>query len=324
MNKPVAGMNTEVISLVPERLYQLPNPYELNGLVASHPVWARGWAPLNSYLLVEDGRALLVDSGFSVHEDSILAQLSSLIDVDTPLDFWPTAFGEFGSICNVHAITDCFNVVRYHMQIPLEAGGGNAALDFRPEYTPFGEPVGAGSMATVEYSIPGDLLKWSGGRRNLDLFVAPLTLLPFKCGYDRETGTLFSGDLYNHVWRDTPAGPWTVQPGEAPPTLDSVYNFLVGSRYWWLPGAATDDLEAAFVEFFERWRYGSSHRVSGARSPSRTRFKHTSSCCKRCCAGHVTRSRVASPSAPLRVNGHEPRACYREKSNRGSSGLATA
>ena len=239
-----------MVPLVEGRLYQLPNPYELNGRVTSHPATARGWAPSNSYLLLENSRALLVDAGYSVHEQSLLAQLGSLIDADTPVDFLPTAIGEFGSICNVRPITERFNVVRYYGILD----DANRWLDFRPDHTRFGDEVGGGRMATVENVAPAnpDLLDWAVGTRPFEVFLPPLFLLPFKWGYDAETGTLFTGDTYNHVWRETAEGPWTVQPGEKPPPLDEVYDFLVGTRWWWLPGAATEGIEAGLAELFAR------------------------------------------------------------------------
>jgi hypothetical protein len=242
-------VTVEATALVERSLYQLPNPYQLDGRVTSHPATARGWAPLNIYLLLEGGRACLVDSGFSVHEEAILRQLASLIDEDTPLEFVPTAIGEFGSICNMRAITDRFNVVRYHGILE----NASVWMDVRAGDSPYGGEVGGGSMAQVENALlTGPFLDWAGPRRPLEVFLPPFFLLPFKWVYDEATGTLFSGDMFGHVWRDSPGGPWTIQPGEAPPSLDDVYDFMTRSRWWWLPGGETESLEAGLVELFDR------------------------------------------------------------------------
>jgi hypothetical protein len=243
-------MNSEVIPLAEGKLYQLPNPYKLNGLVSSHPVDARGFAPLNSYLLLEAGHAMLIDTGFSVHEASLLRQLSSLLDASTPMEFFPNSIGEFSNVCNAKPVTDHFNVVKYYGIIDR----ANEWLDFRPEFGAFGADVAKGSMASVENDVARsvDSLDWAGGIRKLETFSPPLRLVPCSWAYDAATGTLFSGDSFNHVWRDTADGPWTVSTDEQAPTFGEVYDFLVGSRYWWLPGAATEELERGVIEVFDR------------------------------------------------------------------------
>jgi flavorubredoxin len=240
-----------VIELAAGKLYQLPNPYELNGSVASHPAAARGFAPLNSYLLLEGDRAILIDTGFSVSEESLLRQLSSLIDASTPLEIFPTLIGEFGSICNAKPVTDHFNVVKYYGMIE----GANEWMDFRPEHAPHGTEVGTGTMATVENAVARtvDSLDWAGGRRQLEIVRPPIQLLPDRWAYDSDTGTLFTADSFNHVWRETSDGPWTVSAGETAPTVNEVYDLLVGSRYWWLPGAATEELERGVADLFREY-----------------------------------------------------------------------
>jgi hypothetical protein len=245
-----AAMNSEVIPLAEGKLYQLPNPYELNGFVSSHPVATRGFAPLNSYLLLEGDHAMLIDAGFSVHEASLLRQLSSLLDSSTRLEFFPNSIGEFSNVCNARPLTTHFNVVKYYGVFD----GANEWLDFRPEHGGYGTDVGKGSMASVENGIARsvDSLDWAGGVRKLEVFSPPMRLVPCNWAYDAATGTLFTADSFNHVWRETADGPWTVAADETAPTSGEVYDFLVGSRYWWLPGAATEELERDVTEVFDR------------------------------------------------------------------------
>ena len=244
-------MNNDVVTHVEGRLYQLPNPYELNGFVSTHPITARGWAPVNTYVLREGDRAMLIDTGFSIHQESLLRQLDSVLDPLVSIECFPSNIGEFSSICNAKPITDRFNVVKYYGIID----GANEWLDFRPEFSPYGTQVGQGRMAEVENDVARSdpPIDWSGGTRPFETFVPPLRLLPCFWAYDRETGALFTNDSFNHVWRPTAEGPWTVQSGEAPPTLDEVYDFLTNSRYWWLPGANTSEMERGLVDIFERY-----------------------------------------------------------------------
>lgn len=245
-------MNREVIALVENKLYQLPNPFELNGYVASHPPDKRGYAPLNAYLLTNGRRALLLDTGFSVHEESIIEQLESIIDPSVPLEIFTTSIGEFSSICNVKPITDAFNVTKYYGII----NGANTWLDFRPEHAPYGTPTGGGSMSSVETGIvkSSDAIDWGDDRsRLLEVFPPPIRLLPTHWAYDPATGTLFTNDSFSHVWRETSDGPWTLMKREDPPEFDDVYGTLVGGRYWWLPGADTARLREDLTDVFDRY-----------------------------------------------------------------------
>jgi len=243
-------MNNDVITIAEGKLYQLPNPYELNGYVTSHPADATGWAPMNCYLLVENGRALLIDSGYSVAEKSVLRQLSSLIDTETPIEFFPTGLGEFNVVCNAKAITENFNVVKYYGLLD----GAHAWMDFRPDQGRYGTPIAQGAISKVQNAVAHshDILEWSHGPRQLQVFQSNLRLLPCHWSYDEETGTLFTADCFTHLSRETAQGPWTVVPGETPPTLEDTYYYYVNSRFWWLPGANTEELEQELIELFGR------------------------------------------------------------------------
>ena len=238
-----------VTTIVDGRLYALHNPYELNGLVSTHPTWARGFAPLNVYLLIEGNRALLLDTGFSVHERSVLTQISSLLPEGATLSIFPLTIGEYSGICNTRPVIESFDVdVVYGI-----AGSPAAWTDFRPEYVPYGGPVGHGALAQVgaAYLRSTDVISWSATERVLDVLPPAMQALPDNWAYDAATKTLFTGDSFNHVWRTNADGPWTVEPDETPPSFEHVYKFLTGSRFWWLPGAHTDELLRSLRSLFE-------------------------------------------------------------------------
>ena len=46
--------------------------------------------------------------------------------------------------------------------------------------------------------------------RPIDVMQAPIRLIATRWLYDRATRTLFSSDLFTHVWRDRADGPWIV------------------------------------------------------------------------------------------------------------------
>ena len=56
----------------------LMHPYALSGRETSHPLDVRGWTTSNLNLLVEDDHALLFSTGYSIHQDALIAQLDQL------------------------------------------------------------------------------------------------------------------------------------------------------------------------------------------------------------------------------------------------------
>ena len=67
---------------------------------------------------------------------------------------------------------------------------------------------------------------------------APIRLITTMWIYDEATRTLFSSDMFSHVWQDDPEGPWAVED-EAVTTSAFVRSFLLNTRYWWLEGVDT-------------------------------------------------------------------------------------
>jgi hypothetical protein len=240
-----------VIALAPGSLYALCNAYELDGRVSTHPLASRGFAPLNCFLAVDGDHALLLDTGYSVHEQELLAQIASVLPPDSRLSVWALRIGEYASICNVRPVVERFDVdVLYGSQgVPTEW------VDFRPERVPYGSPIAAGALAEIEYRLArqGDEIPVGAGGRNLLALVAPLRLLPTNWVYDERTRTLFTADAFTYASRPTAAGPWVITDEDDPTTEDGVMEFLLGSRFWWLAGARTDPMREAITEVFETY-----------------------------------------------------------------------
>lgn len=234
-----------VLALVPDKLYALCNPYAVEGRVSTHPLGAQGYACMNCYVLVEREDALLVDTGMSVHQERILAQLAGLLGESRTLSVLPLRFGEFNALANARPIADCF---------PLRSVYGNALgeaaqwLDFRPGFSPLGGGlIGVSSPAVL---TNGHISIDAADSRRLTILTPPIRLLPGLWAYDAGTRTLFTSDLFTWVWRSTPDGSWLVEAGDDPSTEDEVHDFLVGNRYWWLAGARTGRLRQDLAKVF--------------------------------------------------------------------------
>lgn len=248
---------SSITELLPGRLYALHNAYSLDGRASSYPASARGFTSSNCYLLKEEDGAIMLDSGYPVHAPSILAQLSSLIDPDLPLSLFPLRMNEFMSVCNVNAIAERFNVVEcfspvpeVHLWVDFSAKGHNGHETARKS----GNGSGLEHLKTTLLSGRVQRLQVGrSGRRFIDAIQAPIRLIGTRWSYDEASKTLFSSDMFTHIWRNGANGPWVVEEGEDTTTYDHVRSFLLNTRYWWLEGAKTESLRKGLAALFEKY-----------------------------------------------------------------------
>ena len=245
-------MSSEIVALASGKLYALVNTFPLDGRVTSYPPDVRGFAAANSYLYVEGDRALFVESGFSIHERSLLEQLESLLTPSTTLSLLPPRIGEFDAVCNTRPIVDRFDVdVLYGPMLK-----STHWVDFRPDHRPAGTPVGDGRMANVELRLLGGAEIISvdrEGARLLDVFHPPLRLLVTHWVYDPLTRTLFTSDAFTHTWRSSERGPWVITSTKEGVSAEEMLHHLVGTKFWWLPGANTEPIRRGLAAIFDRY-----------------------------------------------------------------------
>ena len=238
---------SNLATLAEDKLYALQNELHLDGRVSAYPASARGYAMSNCYLLVEDDAATLLDTGFAAHEPAIRRQIESLIGPQQPLSLFPLRLNEFMSINNVETLAAHLNVEQCF------TGNPDAAWWFD-----FGATSDQGQSVLEKLKITvvsrSEALSIGGsGNRVLDVFQAPVRLITTRWIYDRATKTLFTSDMFTHVWRDTPAGPWFVDEDNDPSSFDHVRSFLLNTRYWWLEGVHTGPLREAVAKVFENY-----------------------------------------------------------------------
>lgn len=233
-------------------LYALPNVYPVDGRVSRHPPAARGLAPMNSYLLRAGPRSLLIDSGLTVHRDSLLAGLDSVLPPGGPLSVLHTRLGEYDTLSNTPAV-----VARFEVE---EIFGAHANADLWTDFEPHdiaGETDYAHAIDNVRVRVLGGEevldLDPDGGRR-LHVFPAVLRLLPTHWAYDEATATLFTSDMFTHVIRQEGESSWVVTEAEDRTSPGDVREHLLGARYWWLAEADTREIAAGLAEVFARHR----------------------------------------------------------------------
>src|SRR5438477_5891072 len=240
------GFTGGIATLADGKLYALQTPFALDGRVSSYPRSARGHSVANSYLLPQSDAAMLIDTGFGKDEAVIRGQIESLIAPDLPLSLFPLRLNEFMSINNVETFAGHFNVETCY------TSNIDAALWFD-----FGAKAEGRDILTsmkVTAVTRADTIRLGKNDRAIDVMQAPIRLIATRWLYDRATRTLFSSDMFTHVWRDTQKGPWIVTEGDNDSTsLRDMRSFMLNTRYWWLEGAPTDSIRRGIDAVFDKY-----------------------------------------------------------------------
>ena len=238
------GFAGGIAALAEGKLYALQNPFALDGRVSSYPGSARGYSVANSYLLTQSDAAMLIDTGFGKDEPVIRAQIESLIAPGLPLSLFPLRLNEFMSINNVEAFAGHFNVETCY------TSNVDAALWFD-----FGAKANGRSILEsmkVTAVTRADTIRLGQRDRAIDVMQAPIRLIATRWLYDRATRTLFSSDMFTHVWRARESGPWIVTDEDDRTSARELRSFLLNTRYWWLEGAPTGSIRRGIAEVFEK------------------------------------------------------------------------
>jgi len=235
------------LELCAGKVFALQNTFELNGRISAYPESARGYSVSNCYLLKEGDCAMLLDTGYAAHEPEILDQLGLLIEPDTPLSLFPLRINEFMSVSNAMAIAKRFNVVECFSNVPdiedwiefetLRGEDRNPILKTTL--------IGRGEHSRVDL----------GPSRIVDVLNAPIRLISTRWIYDEASKTLFSSDMFSHIWSDREDGPWLLGGNEEDNVTDFpfVRSFLLNTRYWWIEGANMSPIRKAVAEVYERF-----------------------------------------------------------------------
>jgi hypothetical protein len=242
--RETGGFAGGIATLADGKLYALQNTFALDGRVSSYPASARGYSVANSYLLTQSDAAMLIDTGFGKDEPVIRAQIESLIAPGLPLSLFPLRLNEFMSINNVETFAGHFKVETCY------TSNVDAALWF--DFGAGADSRGVLEAMKVTAVTRADTIQLGKHGRAIDVMQAPIRLIATRWLYDRATKTLFSSDLFTHLWRDTENGPWIVTGADDVTTPRELRSFMLNTRYWWLEGAPTDSIRRGIDAVFEK------------------------------------------------------------------------
>src|SRR5213080_4158761 len=238
------GVARGIAALAEGKLYALQHPFALDGRVSAYPASARGFSVANSYLLTQSDAALLIDTGFGKDETLIRTQIESLIATNLPLSLFPLRLNEFMSINNVETFAGHFNVETCY------TSNIDAALWFDFGAKAEGRDILESMKVTAV--TRADTIELGKKGRAIDVMQAPIRLIATRWLYDRATRTLFSSDMFTHVWRARENGPWIVTDADDRTSARELRSFLLNTRYWWLEGAPTGSIRRGIAEVFEK------------------------------------------------------------------------
>jgi len=93
------AIHTEVIPVpLGGDAYVLPMVCALDGTVSSHPLNATGYVPNNAFLFLEEGHALLLRAGFTVHQRALITALNDLLPAECEVSIGNVEVGEFAML----------------------------------------------------------------------------------------------------------------------------------------------------------------------------------------------------------------------------------
>jgi hypothetical protein len=234
-----------ITELVKDKVYCLHNPFPLDGRLSAFPKRVRGWSSANCYVLKEPEGAYMLDTGYSAHRQSVIAQLDQVLDRTTPLTLFPLRITEYMSVGNGLAISRAFNVRECYATLPDSL----LWLDLEGTLPDRKQPDIANKVLRGEMRLDPSGV----GRRPMVGFTAPLRLLNTAWIYDEVNKILFSSDMFTHVWSDKIKGPWLMEDDDGVTSNAFVRSFLLGTGFWWLEGARSDPLRKGVRRVFETY-----------------------------------------------------------------------
>ena len=244
------GTGSAITELEPDRLYALSNVLQVDDKTSWLTPALGRYTPMNAYVLKEGGAALLVDPGITVHADSLLSQLSAVLNPGDELNLFFSRLGEFDCVTNASHVLERFQVDTIHAMFDARL-----FLDFLPKFSP---PPREGTLwhghETVTRVIASndEVRVDAEGKRRCVTFTTPLRLLSTYWLYDEQTRTLFTSDAFGHVYGDSPSGPWIVDESNDNATVEMVRRQLL-RKFKWMEDANLAPLIQNLRAIFDRF-----------------------------------------------------------------------
>jgi hypothetical protein len=207
------------------------------------PQGQTGWLPINCYLLRDDRRFLLIDTGITPHWDSIRAGIDALCEGCIERAAVVTR-REPDSMINLPAAVGTFAIETVY------AGGGLSPLDF---FDGLDEANGIAQIRATSGVSPAMLQPGTVipvGSLEVEVLPSPLRVLFTNWLYERTTKTLFSSDSWGLLTSLRDSGPFIAAIGNEEITEQRLLAYL-NVKFDWLRGIDTAPVIAELREVLE-------------------------------------------------------------------------
>ncbi len=171
------------------QIYVLTDTVEIDERITWHIPGTTGYEPYNEYLIINDDKALLIDSGIALHGASILSSLRELIGM-REFFLYATRI-ELECLGNHGRILDAFPQAKL------------VTANVVPQAALFHVSGFRATTTTVRHMQMGDTLA-EFGFPDIKIYQAPLRMLGTSWLWEKKSRTLFTTDSFNTDMLDTP------------------------------------------------------------------------------------------------------------------------
>lgn len=227
-------IDTDLVTLVPEKLFMLGRTYPLDGRVSWGPANGQ-YQPASAYVLRRPDHALVIDPGLKWIEEGVIGGLAALVDPDEDLKILITR-PEYDCIGNVGRIVDSYSNV--HVYSSLAANWFDSFDDMLTEE----------SRSTAR-----DAILRAPQEAEIEIVTATLRLLSTIWAYDGATKTLFTSNSFTHGTLSEPdARPVIDEESDDRTTVEDVVDHLLATHHW-MRGAPLATISDGVKRVFDQW-----------------------------------------------------------------------
>jgi hypothetical protein len=230
--------------VVPGRLYVLGGVVKLDGRISWAPA-QDAYAAVNCYLLVDNGNALLVDTGAAAHAELTVGQIEHVIPRGARVSLVLTR-AEYECIGGLALISDAFEIEQMY------TGGIANPFDAFDDVGRFAQ-TWAGRInvgAPIGREVPGRIAALDAFS-HLEVISAGMRTLATYWIYHPPTRTMFTSDSFFHCVLPSPDAPRVVtdQTGDDA-SEETVRNHLL-AKFFWLRQADTSHIRTVVTRIFD-------------------------------------------------------------------------
>ena len=240
-----AATTDAIVELIPDRVFRLGGIIPIDDRLTWAAPGSGIFDAVNSYLIVEDRDALLIDTGISIHKESLGVQLDSLRPRFDQLRVFTTRF-EPDCIINLDLLIKEFGITGVY------GGSVHNPFDLFVNLAPE-EVVRATYEIEVNRVRPGERLT-VGTDRPVDMFETMLRVLPTFWLHDTSNRTLFTSDSFGHAHLDSATNPPIVFSPDELPSVEDIRAHLM-QKFDWFASANPDELRGGLHELFDTYDF---------------------------------------------------------------------